>query len=119
MRSLVAAVIVSPMMASGAWAQAPPATPSAGENSHPSPADPAGQPPRMGHAMMGQGTAGGIMCPMMGGAMGQGMSGMDTMARMMASDPKTTARLLKLRGEMMKAMGEVMVKHGQALDQEK
>jgi hypothetical protein len=35
------------------------------------------------------------------------------------SDPKAAARMLKLRGEMMKAMGEVMLKHAQALEQEK
>ena len=34
------------------------------------------------------------------------------------SDPKAAARMLKLRGDMMKAMGEVMLKHAQALEQE-
>ena len=36
----------------------------------------------------------------------------------MNSDPKAMARMLKLRGEMLKAMGEVMMKHGRALEQE-
>jgi len=81
--------------------------------------DARGAPPGMGLSMKGQETTGGTMCPMMGGTMGRGMSGMDAMAHMMASDPKTMTRMLKLRGEMMKAMGEVMIKHGHALEQEK
>jgi hypothetical protein len=66
----------------------------------------------MGHEMMG-----GMMCPMMGPGMmggGFGMSGMMAM-----SDPKAMARMLRLRGDMMKAMGDVMLKHAQALEQEK
>jgi len=63
------------------------------------------QPPMMGQGMMG------MMCPMMG----QGMMG----GMMSMSDPKAQARMLKLHGDMMKAMGEVMLKHGQALEQEK
>ena len=47
--------------------------------------------------------------------MGQGMMG----GMMSMSDPKAQARMLKLHGDMMKAMGEVMLKHGQALEQEK
>jgi hypothetical protein len=47
----------------------------------------------------------------MGPGMMGGMSGM--------SDPKAQARMLKLHGDMMKAMGEVMLKHGQAMEQEK
>jgi hypothetical protein len=63
-----------------------------------------------GQPMMGQGMMG-MMCPMMG----QGMMG----GMMSMSDPKAQARMLKLHGDMMKAMGEVMLKHGQALEQEK
>lgn len=77
----------------------------------PSPAqDPSGsQPPMMG-----------MMCPMMGMMQGGGMEGMGMMGGMPnMSDPKAAARMLKLRGDMMKAMGEVMLKHAQALEQEK
>jgi hypothetical protein len=57
------------------------------------------------HGMMHEGMMGGGMCGMMGG---MGMAG--------TSDPKTLARMLQLRGEMMKAVGEVLLKHGQALE---
>jgi len=68
------------------------------------------QQPMMGHGMMG------MMCPMMGQSMvgmgmGSGMMGM--------SDPKAQARTLKLRGDMMKAMGEVLLKHAQEIEQAK
>lgn len=53
------------------------------------------------------------MCPMMG-MMGPGMMGM-----MAAQDPKTMGRMLKMRGEMMKAMGDVMMKHGAEMEQGK
>jgi len=79
---------------------------------------------------------GGMMCPMMGpgmgmmgGMQGQGMMGgmqgrtmmMPGMMEMMMSseDPKAAARMLKMRGEMMKAMGEVLMKHGAQLEQQK
>jgi hypothetical protein len=53
----------------------------------------------MGHGMMG-------MCPMMGGMMG-------------SADPKAQARMLRLRGDMMKAMGDVLLKHAQEIEQVK
>ncbi|MBI2199087.1 MAG: hypothetical protein HYU42_10885 [Candidatus Rokubacteria bacterium] len=63
--------------------------------------------------MGGQGM---MMCPMMGGMMGgQAMMG----GQIDMSDPKAAARTLKLRGEIMKAVGEVMLKHAEALAQEK
>jgi hypothetical protein len=59
-----------------------------------------------GHmAMMGSG----MMCPMM--MMSQGVGN--------ASDPRAQARVLRMRGDMMKAIGDVMLKHAQALEQEK
>jgi hypothetical protein len=81
---------------------------------------------------MGQSMMGGMMCPMMGQGMampGQGMMGgmqgqrmaMPGMMEMTMSsqDPKAAARMLKMRGEMMKAMGEVLMKHGAQLEQPK
>lgn len=58
--------------------------------------------PMMGQSMMGVGMGPG----MMGGMMGM-------------SDPKAQARMLKLRGDMMKAMGEVLLKHAQEIEQAK
>jgi len=58
--------------------------------------------------MMTQGGAGRMMG--MGGGMMQGMN---------PSDPKAMARTLRFRGDMLKAMGEVMLKHAQDLEQEK
>jgi hypothetical protein len=52
---------------------------------------------------------------MMGMGMGPGMMG----GMMAMSDPKAQARMLKLRGDMMKAMGEVLLKHAQELEQAK
>ena len=75
------------------------------------------QQPMMGRGMMGQGMMGhGMMCPLMAmmmDPMGMGMAG----GRQM--DAKTMAQLLQLRGDMLKAMGEVMLKHGKALEEAK
>ncbi len=100
---------------------------------------PAGQPPMMGGGMMGQGMMGmpmmGTECPMMSGGMGM-MSMMSHMmgghmaphgmgmgmARMMGSgrmDPKAMGQMLQLRGEILKAVGEVMVKHRKAMEEAK
>ena len=60
--------------------------------------------------------------PVMGGMMGgQGMTGGRSMmgGQIDMSDPKAAARTLKLRGEIMKAVGEVMLKHAEALALEK
>jgi len=54
--------------------------------------------------MMGQGG-------MMGGGMGSGM--MDGM--MMSGDPKQRAEMMAMRGEMMKAMGDIMLKYAQRM----
>jgi hypothetical protein len=59
--------------------------------------------------MMGQGG-------MMGGGMGPGMmgGGMMGMPMMMGGgDPKQQAEMLAMRGEMMKAMGDIMLKYAQ------
>ena len=52
---------------------------------------------------------------MMGGGMGPGMmgGGMMGMPMMMNSDPKQRAEMMAMRGEMMKAMGEIMMKYAQ------
>lgn len=68
------------------------------------------QPSMMGRGMMG------MMCPMMGGQMDP--SSMMSMMSMMGSgekDPKAMARMLELRGDLLKALGEVMLKHAKAM----
>jgi hypothetical protein len=68
------------------------------------------QPSMMGRGMMA------MMCPMMGGQMDP--SSMMSMMSMMGGgerDPKAMARMLELRGDLLKAMGEVMLKHAKAM----
>jgi hypothetical protein len=75
--------------------------------------------PMMMGMMMGRMAGqGGMPREMMGsGMMGEGMAGMPAMGN--AADPKTIARMLRLRSDMMKAMSEVLLKHAQDLEQEK
>ena len=92
-----------------------PASPPAGQTAP-------GPPPQ--HGMMMQPQMG-MMCPMMGmmqggGMQGGGMQGMGMMRGMPdMSDPKAAARVLKFRGDVLKAISEVMLKHAQALEQGK
>jgi hypothetical protein len=84
--------------------------PMGGQGEQPEP--PSGQQPMMGGGMMG------MMCPMMGGMMGgqmdpSGMMGMMSGGQM---DPKAMARMLELRGDLLKAMGEVLLKHAKAME---
>ena len=79
------------------------------ESEEPSP----GQHRMMGRGMMGQGMMG-MMCPMMAMMMdplGTAMMGGQQM------DPKAVGRLLQLRGDMLKAMGDVLLKHGKAMEE--
>jgi hypothetical protein len=66
-------------------------------------------------SMMGRGMMG-MTCPMMGDQMDpMGMMAMIGGGHM---DPKTMGRMLELRGEVLKAVGDVLVKHGQAMRKE-
>jgi hypothetical protein len=59
----------------------------------------------------------GMMCPMMGGMMGGQMDPSGMMGMMGGQmDPKAMARMLELRGDLLKAMGEVMLKHAKAME---
>jgi len=85
---------------------------------HPSPppgSGPGPQMPMQGGGMMGGGM---MMCPMMGmmrgGMMGGGMPMMGMMGGQM--DPKMMGRMLQMHGEMMKAMADVLIKHGKAME---
>jgi hypothetical protein len=67
-----------------------------------------GQHQMMGPRMMG------MMCPMMAMMMepaGMGMMGGQQM------DPKTVGRMLQLRGDILKAIGDVLLKHGKAMEE--
>jgi hypothetical protein len=70
-------------------------------------------------SMMGRGMMG-MMCPMMGGMMGGQMDPTSMMGMMGGGerDPKAMARTLELRGDLLKAMGEVMLKHAKAMSKE-
>jgi hypothetical protein len=77
---------------------------------------PSGQPSMMGRGMMGMPMSMPMMCRMMPQMMGAqtdpvGMMSDDQM------DPKMMARMLQLRGDMLKAMGEVLLKHGKAMEE--
>jgi hypothetical protein len=66
-------------------------------------------------SMTGRGMTG-MMCPMMGGQMDP--AGVMGMMSMMSGqmDSKATARMPALRGDLLKAMGEVMLKHAKAME---
>ena len=51
-----------------------------------------------------------MMGHMMGGMMQMPMGG-----EAQKMDPKTTAQMLEMRGEMMKAMGDIMMKHAKKM----
>ena len=87
-----------------AWAQAPV------DQHHQPSAAPAAAPSGM-QAPHGSGTMPMMdMCrQMMAGPM-MGMGGDQKM------DPKMTAHMLEMRGEMMKVMGEIMMKHGKMME---
>src|SRR5215475_12735440 len=58
------------------------------------------------------------MCPMMsGGMMGGGMMQGGMMPRMMGmmGGGQSDSRMMQMRGEMMKAMGDIMIKYGKML----
>lgn len=65
--------------------------------------------------MTQQGMMGGAMGPgmMRDGMMGPSMMGPGMMPMMMGGDPKQQAEMMAMRGEMMKAMGDIMLKYAQ------
>ncbi len=79
-----------------------------------------------GKGMMGRGPMAGCpgmpACaaagmPCMGGGMGMGMGGMGMGMGMM--DPKTHAEMMQIRGRAMVEMGNLMIKRGKELEQQK
>ena len=72
-------------------------------------APPAGPPPH------GSGTPAHMPMAMCTDMMRSGGMGMGPMGMPAAGDPATAAQMMEMRGEMMKAMGEVMMKHAQKM----
>ena len=62
--------------------------------------------------MRGGGMIGGGM---MGDHGGMGSHGPGMMGTGASNDPKTMSQMLEMRGEMMKAMGDIMMKHAQRI----
>ena len=59
------------------------------------------------------------MCPMMGGMMSPGMMGgmpMGMPMMGMMAGQADSPRMLQMRGEMLKAMGEVLLKYGKQME---
>jgi hypothetical protein len=103
--ALFAAVIVTPVYAQqpGASHEQHQSAPTPGA----APAPPSGPP----HGMKAEGMPMMDMCrQMMGGGMAMPMMGGPAPA-----DPKAQAEMLEMRGEMMKAMGDIMMKHGRRM----
>ena len=105
-------VLFTAAVATSVYAQqpAPPKDPHHPET--PAASSPATQPAQPG--------AGGMMpmemCrQMMGGNMMGGMMGMPMGGDAQRMDSKTMAQMMEMRGEMMKAMGEIMQKHAKRM----
>lgn len=71
----------------------------------------AAQPPAGAPAAPGPGMPMMDMCRQMMG----GMMGMPMMGGAPPADPKERAAMIEMRGEMMKAMGDIMMKHGRRM----
>jgi len=92
MKRVVGVVVIALVLAAGvALAQQTPAQPGMGDSGHQMPMP-------------------GGMCPMMGGMMGGG--GMMPMMGGQSESP----RMMQMRGEMLKAMGDVLIKYGTAME---
>jgi hypothetical protein len=108
MRRLVIALCTSALIglltAASSLAQSPPG------GQMPMPGQSGGQPGPMMSGMMSPGA----MCPMMGGA---GMMGTGMMPMMPGGqDPKATGRMLQMRADAMRAMADVLMKYGKAME---
>jgi hypothetical protein len=117
---LVSAVIVAALLgATVALAQQPPSgQPHDHSQATPQPAQPQTPPAAPGAPMGGMHgtTTGGGPGGMMGGMPCHHMMSGGMMPMMGAADPRTMSQMLQMRGEMMRAMGEIMMKHGKAME---
>jgi len=101
---LVASAVFAGLIATPVYAQQP------GSAHHPAPPA-AGTAAAPGHGMMSGAMPMMDMCRQMMG----GMMGMPMMGGAPPADPKERAAMLEMRGEMMKAMGDIMMKHGRRM----
>jgi hypothetical protein len=103
--ALFAVLVVTPVYAQQPGAATDPhhPAPPAGTSTTPAPAPPAGMKPEAMPMM--------DMCRQM---MGNMMS-MPMMGGGASTDPKERAEMLEMRGEMMKAMGDIMMKHARRM----
>jgi hypothetical protein len=108
--AFAAMVLVALLAVTPAFAQ----TPGGATDPH-HPAPPAGKGPAPAPAPGPGGHGGGMpmmeMCRQM---MGE-MSGMPMMGGMASADPKERAAMMEMRGEMMKSMGDIMMKHARRM----
>ena len=99
------------LAATPTYAQQPP-----GQKDPHHPEPPAAMAPATPPAPPGPAPAGGMMpmemCRQM---MGGPMMDMPVAGEGQRMDPKTTAQMMEMRGEMMKAMGDVMLKHAKKM----
>ena len=138
MIALATVVLTLVVMAFPAFAQSPATPPGAEQKPAQDRQHPGGGPHGGPGGMQPGGGTGGMQGGMMGGQGGmhgggmmmgrdrmRGGSGSDMCSMMMGGgmgmlddpgDPKAAARMLKLRGDMLKAMGEVLLKHGAELE---
>jgi hypothetical protein len=125
MKGLITSVMIAAMvLASGAVVSAQQPGPSHSPGPAAAPGSSAPQPDdqaqhaqhmmEMCRQMMGHsGPMGGMSRGMMGGGMmGGGMTGM---MPMMSGDPTQRAEMMAMRGEMMKAMGDIMMKYAERM----
>ena len=73
----------------------------------------------MCRAMMASHMGGGDEMMMGGRGMmgGMGMMGGGPMGAMMGGDPRMMGHMMEMRGEIMKAVGDIMIKHAQKMQQ--
>jgi hypothetical protein len=114
MRVIAMIGIIALATAATAYAQQPasPADPHHPQGQAPAQAPPAGQSSPDPAAPMGG------MMPMMEMCremMSGGMTGRGMMGGGQPMDPKTMSQMMEMRGEMMKAMGDIMLKHAKRM----
>ena len=130
---LLLAILAAPAIVLGAAEQTAEGSSASAQESKAGPqAMPPGPEPRFGPGMMGRHHAEPMCpdCPMRGPHMGGGhheghmdpgmcMMGMMGMIGPMGDpkDPKAAGRMLQMRGEMLKAIGDIMTKHGKAMEE--
>ena len=102
--ALFAVLAITPAFAQSAAPGTDPHHPAPPADTSAQPATPSPGPGGESMAMMG-------MCRQMMGD----MSGMPMMGGVMPADPKQRAEMLQMHGDMMRAMGDIMMKHARRM----